>query len=265
MAAKVEKLSNLGKNRRPRLPSSLLHDSPAYLEWAFRNSGKSRCYLTNLPTVLSAYRSVVGDLSSLRPYMAQASEVIAREQGAWRGDYPSKYPPPSAIHMNSYRVADAKKFDLCATIIVGLELACVDRGVPVNVYDLVRIVAAFYFIDLFDLAKLDQIKAAYAAMPADERRQKFGGDMVEATFERLCYSRLMQHQIVIERMAEGQLATWSVCEGLVRLAQEIDPGCHLGSVLGVGQNMATHGGKRAVAEGLNVVTTVDIGDLKPCF
>jgi hypothetical protein len=257
-------------NRRPDNVLRLMHQGDGYPHWAHNNQHKKRFFLTNFASIITQYRAVVGRRDDLKQYLEKAATEISANNPEWNLEYPGIYLAGNT-QISDSRIKEGKWFDFAASIIVAMELAFKDKGIPVNVYDYLRIVPAFYFINAFDSGKLAAIKSAYAAMSNDEklaRFGKFGAGADHKSFYQICFAAVGQTEdgSVVDGLAKGYLATKYVCDGLVQLINEnFDPSCHVGEALGAGQD-GSNGvlGTLGLAPGLKVRQAVLTTEFEPC-
>jgi hypothetical protein len=101
-------------------------------------------------------------------------------------------------------------------------LAAADRGVKCNVYDEVRILAADFFVDQFDVPKLMALEKAYKAISDQEKLKIFGTDVLDSRGKAYEFEALFLKSIVqvnrwglLKQLASGCCATAFTCRHIV--------------------------------------------------
>jgi hypothetical protein len=255
-------------NGRPKDVTRLFHDGGPYIGWAEESGDNKRFFVPNVKTVVTAYTSNGGTKKELVGFFRTATKVIARENPGWNVAFPGSYQAGKGW-AESYRRKEPRRFTTAATMIVGLELAVKSLKMRINVYDYLRIIPAFYFVDEFDVAKLATIQEAFAAMTPAEKLAKFGADADGKTFFQICYAAFGQTDdgSVVTGLAKGHIATHFVCEELASLINTHFPApCRVGVVKGAGED-GSDGvlGTKDLANGLKVPAVLPLADLRPCY
>lgn len=259
-------------NKRPDDVTALFHDGEAYPQWVSRNWEKKRFYVPNVESIIFHYWATAGKKKDAKIILNEAFQktpmVIAEENPSWLATYPGTY-QAGGSWVEKYRLREARSFPIAAGLIVGLELAFKEIGAAVNVYDLLRIVPGFYYVDHFDQTKLDRILNAFANLSPDDVQRKFGPGAVGKSFYEICYGIFGQGSdgSVLKALANGSLATRFVCQSLKDLVNaQFDVECHLGDLKCAGQDGSNEVlGTKDTSPNLRVISQIARDELKPCF
>lgn len=272
MSESEDQQGNPVPNRRPDDVTALFHDGESYPQWVSRNWDKKRFYVPNVESIIFQFWATAGKKKDAKIILNEAFQktplIIAEENPGWLATYPGTY-QAGGSWVEKYRLREARSFPIAAGLIVGLELAFKQIGSAVNVYDLLRIVPAFYYVDHFDQTKLDRILGAFSRLSPEDIQRKFGASAAGKSFYEICYGIFGQGSdgSVLRDLANGSLATRFVCKSLKDLVNaQFDPECHLGDIKCAGQDGSNEVlGTRDTAANLRVTAQIARDELKSCY
>jgi hypothetical protein len=202
-----------------------------------------------------------------RQFFDEAKRVIIGET-SWSLQLAFKY---ECSHTQIFpdKLKEPKFFGHAATLIVALELAARALVPDLNVYDLLRILPAIFFVDGFDKARLNVLVAYHAQLPAPERARIFGPEFADKGFLETCCMRVGQVGRVDlpSEIADGHCVTRHVAELLCGFINgNYPPHLHVGPVRASGEYADTDGlGNKGAASHLRILRDVDQQTLPSCF
>jgi len=156
-------------NVRPAEVIALLYQGTSYDTWRFHNKDKNRFFILNLEKVLELLDV---QHTKMEAYFRKAETEI--RASAWAKQYQSKWECSHTQLKPKVRRAP-KTFSRAVIIIVALEMCAREVKPDVNVYDYLRVLPAFYFVDSFDEARLEAFETHFAALDADAKKIWLGG------------------------------------------------------------------------------------------
>jgi hypothetical protein len=257
------------RNRRPEQVSALFFQGEAYNNWALRNWRKRRFYVLNLRHAMEAMRVAH---TTLGPAFNWAPKMIS-EETTWGKQYAGDY-TCSRTQVYPEEYGKAKHFDKAVAIIVALERYAQENDRSFNVYEYLRIVPAFYFVDRFDAAKLAALEERFAQMSEADRLAAFRpiGDkeLAGLSFSEICLIHLEQvdQSGLLPEMAAGACVTRYVADALVAFVNAAFPReLHIGPVREAGDDSATNLnlGTGDAAAALRVPRYRDPAELPPIY
>lgn len=228
------------RNHRPRRVASLFYQGDAYPGWEIHNWNKRRFYLVNLRYVMDVLQ--IGH-TQLSPFLFAATHVIHKEtdwSAQFKGDYSC-----SKVQVFPGEYHKPKLFHKAATIIVAMELVAKEKDSEFNVYDYMRILPSFYFVDHFDHHKLSELKDYFDSLSIEDKKAfgdpSVGRSVGSEDFETVCHSHLGQvgRTNLLEEIARGHCVTRYVAGSLVNFVNTYFPPQHaVGPVLQAGDESA---------------------------
>jgi hypothetical protein len=168
-----------GGMTRPRRLMSLLCQGSSYVGWYRANRQKNRYYVANLEIILDELKP---DYTKLGLQFQEAQRII-REETDWSEEYPS---PFKCSPTQLAKPHEAKQFEIAAAIIVAMEVVAREKKPGLNVYKVLRILPAQYFVDLLDKQRLAQIQQCFEDWTVEQRVEIFGEDARDRSFVDLC-------------------------------------------------------------------------------
>lgn len=245
-----------GTNKRPQSVVSLLTERELHSEWFIHANRKNRFFVTNLGTVLNLLP--IGGHTKAGSYFKEAERIV-REETEWGKQYAFEY-RSHPRHLSDQKRLQAKLFGHAATIIVAMEVAAQQLKTQVNVYDLLRILPAHFFVDLFDQQRLTKLIEVYDAMPEADKVTRFGPEKAGFSFERQCLSAIAQPNSddLLKQVTSGHCLTKFTAGLLMSFVNtHFDSALHVGPVLVSGADAArTNLGTDSVAPSLRVPRTL---------
>ncbi len=189
-------------------------------DWFTENSKRKRFFVIGVDDVLAAI-GVSANNSS--PYFEKAEAEIIPQQTTWQTQYNFKY-ECSNVQLREKALHTSRTFGKSATLILALELAAADKKPDYNVYAHLRILPAHYFVDRFDIERLEKLRAAHKKFTEEELAQKFP-EGPRATFDEACAGAIGQwvKPNPLQEMGLGHCATHVVCERLIKFVKDFYP------------------------------------------
>jgi hypothetical protein len=249
-------------NQRPASVTSLLCEGAPYEDWAFYNKSKNRFVVVNLEHVLSVLRI---DYTLTRDYFKSATEIILGET-TWNEEYPSSY-ECSHTQIKPNRRNEPKHFGHAATTIVALELAAKEKNQDVNVYDWLRILPGWYFVDRFEKELLAKAEKYYEGLTEAERIALLGDDAKGRSFRELCLMRMDQtsRKELLDQVVGGACLTRLPADRLVDFMALFPKKFEVGPVLRAGEQSVSNGlGSKRTARNLHLPRRYAQDKLGPC-
>jgi hypothetical protein len=240
------------ETRRPKDVSALLLEGAPYDEWTLHNRKANRFYILNLTRIL-------GELGAEHTKMKQyfESAQIEVKASGWVEQFPSDW-YTSATQLYPDQRSKPKTFSRAATIIVALEMLAQERKPDLNVYDYLRILPAFYFIDRFDQQRLNALTAHFDSLDYLARDKLLAGNADASSFAKVCLRQIGQENSdgLLDQLVAGFCVTKSVAESLCDFVNthfpldlHVGPVCHAGD-----EDMGSSGalGRKNAAPALRV-------------
>jgi hypothetical protein len=253
------------ENRRPVDVDSLLYQGNTHPTFALANRQKKRFFITNLARVLS--QIPLAHSGNLAPHFFDEAKRVITSETAWSLQLAFKY-ECSHIQIFPGRLTEPKFFGNAATLIVALELAAAALVPGLNVYDMLRILPADFFVDGFDTARLDALIAYHAKLTASERTRLFGPEFANMDFLETCCTKIEQlgRTGLPGEMADGYCVTRQVAERLSGFINgNYPPHLRVGLVRASGDHgTVARLGHKAAASQLVVACDVDQQTLPLC-
>lgn len=248
-------------NRRPGNVADLLIGGELHSTWYHANARSNRFFLVNMQHVLARLGITY---TNTQRYLEQAEAIIATET-EWPRQLPFEY-RSSHVQLSPEKLTKPKRFGHAATIIVAVEIMAKERDPRFNVYDLLRILPAQYFVDRFDLAQLNSLKEYYESLSDSEKAGIFGHAAVSHSFERVCLDTMEQphRNGLLEQLAAGFCVTKYTADKLVEFVENhFPPQLHVGPARSSGEDSIARGlGNKNAAPSLRVPRTLPIERLR---
>jgi hypothetical protein len=152
MTVIIESAPSPRGSNRPRDPIRLLVDRDVKTLWQARNFRSNRFSVVNLEFVIGRLGL---EHTNAKKYFEKAK--IAIDADGWNGLYRFDY-GCSHTHIYPNNLREARQFGHAATVIVAMEFAAAELEPGYDVYTVLRILPATYFVDLFDRAELEKAR-----------------------------------------------------------------------------------------------------------
>jgi hypothetical protein len=214
---------------------SLFYQGAPYPNWKLHNKDVNRFFVVNLTEVIDR----LGVLHTrMEPCFKQAlAEIRASD---WVNQYKSNW-ICSHTQITPENRRRAKTFSRAAAIIVALELYADQTNAGLNVYDYLRVLPAFYWVDQFETNRLAALSGHYQTMSPAQRTAAFGQHAKE-NFAATILAMLDQitATTLLDELADGWCVTRFIAERLCTLINtpHFPQSLHIGPVLGVGEESA---------------------------
>jgi hypothetical protein len=195
--------------------ADLFYGGAAYPDWQAFNWRHRRFYLLNAKRMLGLLR--VSHTSS-DPYFGEAMRIIEAET-EWPKDFPADY-STSKTQIYPQRIEEPKLLAKALTTVVALECIARAQDSKINVYDHLRIVPAWYFLDGFDRDLHRNLAHAFEQLSVERKQQlaKKADVRVGADFDEVCLRQVGQTpgSGLLRQLASGYCVTRDVAEGIAR-------------------------------------------------
>jgi hypothetical protein len=255
-------------NERPALVSDLFFQAEAYPNWAIENWDKRRFFVLNLAHVMRLLQAKHTTLKNA----FEAAATIIKDKTKWSEQYKETF-SCSPVQIYPKSISEPKHLNKTATIIVAMEAFAAEKDDPTNVYDFLRIIAAFYFVDRLDTARLDALRQEYDGWTEDQKNAAFGTDNdpepAHRSFDDQCLNALEQVEgsKLLEEMSAGFTVTKYVADELVKFVNRHFPArLHIGPALPAGSERRSISlGTKEAAPSLRVPQYRDPSALVPPY
>lgn len=235
-----DRLPERAVNGRPSEVADFFFEGTPYQNWQARNWGKRRFFVLNL-------QHVIEDMhvrhTNTGPNFAEATRIISVET-SWNSQYRADYTCAKVQIYPDQRV-QAKHFEKAVVMIVAMEVHARSNNFDLNVYDFLRIIPAFYFVDRLNAPRLKALGDHYSTLSEDEISRQFGSKEDPAagkrSFEDQCLFALRQVEgsRLLHEMAAGYCVTEYVASRLVQFIEKnFPPELHVGPVRVAGDHQA---------------------------
>jgi len=232
--------SEAPRNQRPADVTSFFYQGEAYENWKLHNKNKNRFFVLNIDRVLDLL-----DISHTKMEADFAAACASVSASAWATQYRSEWDCSHTQIYPANRNA-AKTFSRAVSVIEALNVTAARTRPDVNVYDFLRIVPAFYFIDGFDEERLAALEAHFSTLTPEQQREGLGsaGATIQ-TFSEACLLSVSQSSKgrLLKHLATGYCATKFVVEGIRTFvnSDRFPANLHVGPVLRAGEVSPQHG------------------------
>lgn len=200
---------------RPKHVTDLFYGGDTYEDWQAFNWKRRRFFLLNGRRVLGLLR--VTHTKTDR-YFQQAEELILTETD-WPAEFAADY-ATSKTQIYPQRLDEAKLLAKALTITVALECIARSENSKINVYDYLRIVPAWYFVDGLDSDRYRDLSRAFDQLPSDQKQWRAAntGGRPGADFDEACQQFCGQPASggLLRQTARGFCVTRDVADGIVR-------------------------------------------------
>jgi hypothetical protein len=254
-------------NCRPERVDSFLIQGETYDEWFLANKTANRFFILNIGEVVQ--RINPQHTTYNRSDFDEAERMIDENVDIkWKDQYPFTY-EASRTQLYPQVLHSAKRFGIAATLILAMDRTAQNNGLNINVYDYLRIVPAYYFVDGLTADRLAAIEQNHEIMTVDAKLAKFGEDFIDRSFEATCLLKMEQDlnlQLITE-LSQGGCVTKYIADYIIKFVHDNYPHqLHVGPVRAAGQPSSSYGlGVKNAVDKMRVPRKRKPEELAPLF